>query len=71
MFIAIDLRTAGDAARFEQIADEVVASLRRSRSSEEGKPVRYPGEITLRLREENRRLGLPIDEAVWAEIEKM
>jgi len=71
MFIAIDLRTAGDAARFEQIADEVVASLRRSRSSEEGKPVRYPGENTLRLREENRRLGLPIDEAVWAEIEKM
>ena len=71
MFIAIDPRTAGDPARFEQIADEVVASLRRSRSSEEGKPVRYPGENTLRLREENRRLGLPIDEAVWAEIEKM
>jgi 3-dehydro-L-gulonate 2-dehydrogenase len=33
--------------------------------------VRYPGENTLRLREENRRLGLPIDEAVWDEICKM
>jgi 3-dehydro-L-gulonate 2-dehydrogenase len=36
-----------------------------------GKPVRYPGENTLRLREENRRLGLPIDEAVWTEILRM
>ena len=68
MFLAIDPRTIGDAARIEQIANEVVDSLQRSRSAEEGRPVRYPGENTLRLREENQRLGLPVDEAVWAEI---
>ena len=39
-----------------------------SRPAEEGRPVRYPGENTLRLREENRRLGLPMDDAVWNEI---
>jgi 3-dehydro-L-gulonate 2-dehydrogenase len=68
MFIAIDPRTLGDAERIEHIADEVVQSLGRSRPAEQGKSVRYPGENTLRLREENHRLGLPVDEGVWAEI---
>jgi 3-dehydro-L-gulonate 2-dehydrogenase len=68
MFIAIDPKALGEAARFEQIADEVVDSLHRSRPAEEGRSVRYPGENTLRLREENHRLGMPVDEAVWAEI---
>jgi 3-dehydro-L-gulonate 2-dehydrogenase len=68
MFVAIDARALGDGARMEQIADEVVESLHRSRAAEASRPVRYPGENTLRLREENRRLGLPIEEAVWREI---
>ncbi len=71
MFIAFDPRTLGDAARMEEIANEVVASLHRSRAAEQGKPIRYPGENTLRLREENLRLGLPIDEAIWQEIARM
>lgn len=68
MFLAVDARAVGDAARMEQIADEVVESLQHSRPAEVGRPVRYPGENTLRLREENRRLGLPIEEAVWEQI---
>ena len=71
VFIAIDPRTLGDSTRIEQLADEVIDSLHRSQPAEPGKPVRYPGENTLRLREENRRLGLPIDETVWAEISTM
>ena len=38
------------------IADGVIASL---------KGARYPGEETLRVREENLRLGLPVEDAVW------
>lgn len=68
MFVAIDPRGLGDAARMEQIADGVVESLHHSRPAEEGKTVRYPGENTLRLREENRRLGLPIEQSVWEAI---
>ena len=65
MFVTIDPRALGDEARMEQIADEVVESVRGSRTAEAGKTVRYPGENTLRLRAENRRLGLPVEEAVW------
>ena len=68
MFVAIDPRTLGDASKLDQIAEDVIASLHRSLPAEEGRRVRYPGENTLRLREENRRLGLPIDEAIWNEI---
>jgi len=71
VFIAIDPRTLGESARLEQVAEEVVSSLHRSRPTTEGVRVRYPGENTLRLREENRRLGLPIEDAVWAEICRM
>ena len=68
VFVAIDPRVLGNVAKTDQIADQVVDSVCHSRPAEEGKPVRYPGENTLRLREENRRLGLPIDEAVWEAI---
>lgn len=71
MFIAIDPRTLGDAAKLDQIADELVASLHRSHPAEEGKPVRYPGENTRRLRKENRTLGLPVEPGVWNEICRM
>ena len=71
IFIAIDPRTLGDGARMEQIADEVVESLHRVTPAEDGKSVRYPGGNTLRLREENRKLGLPVDEPVWHEISAM
>jgi 3-dehydro-L-gulonate 2-dehydrogenase len=68
VFVAMDPRTLGDEAKIEQIADAVVLSLHCSRPVDQGKPVRYPGESTLRLREENRRLGLPVDEGVWAQV---
>jgi 3-dehydro-L-gulonate 2-dehydrogenase len=50
------------------IADSIVASLHNTKPAHSGRRVRYPGEETLRIREENRRLGLPVEPAVWAEI---
>ena len=47
----------------EDVVDGIVESLHKC-----GGGSRYPGERTLRIREENRRLGLPVEEAVWAEI---
>jgi 3-dehydro-L-gulonate 2-dehydrogenase len=70
MFIAMHPAALGSVQEEEKIADAIVDSLHACRPAQEGKPVRYPGEQTLRLREENRRLGLPIEPAVWAEILK-
>jgi len=68
VFLAINPKALGDEAAIERVADQVVESLHGCRPAEENKPVRYPGEQTLRLREENRRLGLPIEPAVWDQI---
>jgi 3-dehydro-L-gulonate 2-dehydrogenase len=69
MFLTLNPEAFGPSPRAEEIANEVVASVHASKSAEDGKPVRYPGEQTLRLRAENRRLGLPVDEAVWDEVQ--
>jgi 3-dehydro-L-gulonate 2-dehydrogenase len=71
MFVALNPQALGSPERVEQIADEVVASLHACSQAQEGKPVRYPGEQTLRIREENRRLGLPVDEDLWARVKEL
>ena len=43
MFVAIDPRGLGDASRMEEIAEEVVESLHRSRPAETGKDGAVPG----------------------------
>lgn len=68
MFVAMNPVALGDAERVGQIADEIVASLHACKPVEVGRTVRYPGEQTLRIREENRRLGLPVDAGLWAQI---
>ena len=47
------------------IADGIVRSL-AVEPLVAGKPVRFPGEETLRVRAENLQLGVPVDEAIWA-----
>jgi 3-dehydro-L-gulonate 2-dehydrogenase len=68
VFIGMHPAALGDSAKLDQIADEVIASLQQSRPAESGRPVRYPGESTLRIREENTRLGLPVYPSLWREI---
>jgi 3-dehydro-L-gulonate 2-dehydrogenase len=68
LFLALHPAVLGSQSQLEQIADGVVSSLHNCRPAAPGGEVRYPGEQTLRIREENLRLGLPVDPAVWAEI---
>ncbi len=68
MFMAINPAAFGPEHKTAAIADAIVASLHNSKPATEGKRVRYPGEETLRIRAENRKLGLPVEAAVWEEI---
>jgi len=68
VFLAIDPGAFGTGAEPERIADEIVAALHRCRPAHEEEKLRYPGERTLRTRAENRKLGLPVDQALWDEI---
>ncbi len=68
MFLTMNPQAFGPAPRAEEIIEGVVASLHNCKPAKEGSKVRYPGEQTLRAREENTKLGLPVEPALWEQI---
>ena len=69
VFIAID--PAGLGAPAAGVLDGIVASLRACSATEDDTAVRYPGERTLSIRQENQKLGVPVDESIWTEIVRL
>jgi len=67
VFIAI-----GGAGAFGRSPDDIAGAaiqfLQSSAPAMEGAPIRYPGEHTLRIREENLARGLPVDRSLWDEL---
>jgi 3-dehydro-L-gulonate 2-dehydrogenase len=70
VFVAMNPQALGSSENGEEIVDGIVESLYNCAPAEDG-AVRYPGERVLAIREGNRRLGLPVEETVWAEIVAM
>lgn len=70
VFVAIQPAALGSADEADRLADALVASVHACQPEKPGRTVRYPGEQTLRTRHENEALGLPVDEELWAEVEK-
>jgi 3-dehydro-L-gulonate 2-dehydrogenase len=68
MFLTMNPAALGSAKVVDKIADEIVASVQNSKPATAGKPVRYPGEQTLKVRAENTELGLPVEPATWEKI---
>lgn len=71
VFIAIDPTALGSRDQLDRIAAGVLDSLRNAVPLEPGRPVRYPGEQTLHLREENMRLGVPVEPDVWKALQTL
>ena len=69
VFVAIDPTHLGsDREALEATAEAVLADLHTAVPVDPAKPVRYPGEQTLATREENLRLGVPVDEELWRQL---
>jgi 3-dehydro-L-gulonate 2-dehydrogenase len=52
----------------DHIANAIVESIHAAQPADVQKPPRYPGEQTLRIREENLRLGIPVEDSLWQQI---
>jgi 3-dehydro-L-gulonate 2-dehydrogenase len=68
VFIAIDVQRShawDDTARRISTAIEELAAVA---PLDPGAPVRYPGERVLQARRDNLELGVPVDDAIWAEV---
>lgn len=71
IFIAIDPANLAATGELARIADSVIDHLHGTSPLDPARPLRYPGEQTLRLREENLRLGIPVDADVWHQINEL
>jgi 3-dehydro-L-gulonate 2-dehydrogenase len=69
IFLAIDPCAVAGTQQLGQIAEGILASFHEATPADPNKPIRYPGEETLRLREENMRLGIPVDPEIWGQID--
>jgi 3-dehydro-L-gulonate 2-dehydrogenase len=65
VFLAIDPASLASPSELDHIADGIIESLREATPIDPAQPIRYPGEHTLHLREENLRLGVPVDPDLW------
>jgi 3-dehydro-L-gulonate 2-dehydrogenase len=71
IFLAIDPTTFADRAELDRIATSILESLRAGTPIDLSNPVRYPGEQTLHLRQENLRLGVPVTPGVWQQLQSL
>jgi 3-dehydro-L-gulonate 2-dehydrogenase len=69
IFLAIDPSNIAHAASMTRIADDILANLHAAPPIDPKHPVRYPGEQILQIREENLRLGVPVDPTLWSQLE--
>ncbi|ADW68800.1 3-dehydro-L-gulonate 2-dehydrogenase [Granulicella tundricola] len=70
LFLAIDPTHITDPEALAQTATQAIADLQSATPIDPSRPPRYPGEETLRLREENLRLGIPVEEEIWNSLAK-
>lgn len=67
-FLAIDPLTFADPTQLAATAASILADLHAAPPLDPAKPLRYPGEETLRLRHENLKLGVPVDPSLWHQL---
>jgi 3-dehydro-L-gulonate 2-dehydrogenase len=68
IFLTIDPSNLALTSELNHIADGILEHLHHTAPEVPGKPLRYPGEQTLHLRQENLRLGVPVDPEIWQRI---
>jgi 3-dehydro-L-gulonate 2-dehydrogenase len=71
VFIAFDPARGGHGDSARRAVEEAVAAFHEAVPDREGGRVYYPGERMKAAREENLRLGIPVDEGLWDSLSGM
>ncbi len=76
VFIAIDTAQLQSATGIASVVQQIIENYCQSRpaasdTGESAKSVHYPGQNTLRVREQNAREGIPVDAQIWAQIQAL
>ena len=65
VFLAIAPTAVGAVEEMRAVVDGAINAVHQTTPIEAGKPARYPGEGALRVREENMKLGVTVEDAAW------
>ena len=68
VFIAISLNNLSNFRTIQETIDRIIRDLKDSVPDENGNEIRYPGENTIKVREENKRNGIPVNRELWERI---
>ena len=71
VFIAFSLEKLSNFPSIEKTISEIITDFKNAAPDETGSEIRYPGERVLYTRAENLKNGIPVNESVWEEIQKL
>ncbi|WP_295773299.1 3-dehydro-L-gulonate 2-dehydrogenase [uncultured Mucilaginibacter sp.] len=65
--VFICIKPSGD-EQTAQLIEQIIDFTKTSKLEDESNKVRYPGESTLRTREQNSKEGIPVDKEIWKKV---
>jgi len=71
VFIAIDPISFNSAEFVEKSIEDTIQQIKTSQLAEGINEIYYPGEQSLKNRLENRELGIPVDDGIWARVKEL
>jgi 3-dehydro-L-gulonate 2-dehydrogenase len=71
VFIAINLKKLANSESTEKTIHNILQDIKVSIPAVAGTEIRYPGENIIRIREENKRKGIPVNKDIWRKIKEL
>jgi len=71
VFIAIDPSKINTQEFIDKVISETINQLKSSEPSKENEEIYYPGEQSLKTRQENMELGIPVDNDIWKKVQEL
>ncbi len=71
VFIAFDPLRFNTKDYVEQTINDTVNQVKNADRAVDNEEIFYPGELSLRRREENLRLGIPVDDEIWERVKRL
>ena len=68
VFVVLSLENLSNRERIEATVDDIIKNFKESIPAEPGIEIRFPGENIVKVREENRKRGIPVNRSVWETI---
>jgi 3-dehydro-L-gulonate 2-dehydrogenase len=71
VFIAINPLKINTQEFIDKVLSDTITQIKSSVPAKENGDIFYPGENSLKTRNENMELGIPVDDGVWAKVKEL